>query len=165
MVSAVLVVMTILGCDDSVSQCHYVDTVKGSWETVAACDSQSQKKLPAYTNASYPVIVAMCEKTGDAPIAADAESRTVARTTLPPTVATPSTAPTVAPSEPSPTAPSPRLTPAPSDETALRKPLPERAYAMLRGVLPDGQKIRHAISVPVHYLGDGYSWVATRIAR
>ena len=78
MVTAALVVMTILGCDDSVTQCHYVDTVKDRWETVEACDNQSQKKLPAYTNASYPVIVAMCEKTADAPIATAAESDTPA---------------------------------------------------------------------------------------
>lgn len=159
MVSAALVVMTILGCDDSVSQCHYVDTVKGSWETVAACDNQSQKKLPAYTNASYPVIVAMCEKTVDAPIAAAAESDIVVPPATPPVTPAPSTSPAVT------TAETPPAPPAANGGAAARKPLPERAYAMIRGVLPDGQKIRHAISVPVHYIGDGYSWVATRIAR
>ena len=33
---AVLIAMTILGCDDSVSQCNYVATVDKRWETVAA---------------------------------------------------------------------------------------------------------------------------------
>ncbi len=154
MVTAALVVMTILGCDDSVSQCHYVDTVKGSWETVAACDDQSQRKLPAYAKASYPVIVAMCEKTADAPIASAALSGTVTPT-APPQASTSS-----------PTTISPPAAPLPADAAASeRQPLPQRAYAMIRGVLPDTQKIRHAISVPVHYLGDGYSWVATRISR
>ncbi|TCL97052.1 hypothetical protein C8J38_1011426 [Rhizobium sp. PP-WC-2G-219] len=160
MVTAALVVMTILGCDDSVSQCHYVDTVKGSWETVAACDDQSQRKLPAYSNASYPVIVAMCEKTVDASIATAAENGTV---TPPP----PPLASTPSPASPT-TATSTNARPAPHPAEVAsgeRQPLPQRAYAMIRGVLPDTQKIRHAISVPVHYLGDGYSWVATRIAR
>ncbi|PYE36816.1 hypothetical protein C8J35_10174 [Rhizobium sp. PP-F2F-G38] len=160
MVTAALVVMTILGCDDSVSQCHYVDTVKGSWETVAACDDQSQRKLPAYSNASYPVIVAMCEKTVDASIATAAESSTVTPS-APPLASTPSpVSPTTA------TSTNERPAPHPADvASGERQPLPQRAYAMIRGVLPDTQKIRHAISVPVHYLGDGYSWVATRIAR
>ena len=56
-----LIVMTILGCDDSVSQCHYVSTVNGTWETVAKCDAESQKQLPKFSNSNYPVIVAVCE--------------------------------------------------------------------------------------------------------
>ncbi|SES08457.1 hypothetical protein [Rhizobium sp. NFR03] len=157
MVTAALVVMTILGCDDGVTQCHYVDTVKDRWETVEACDDQSQKKLPAYKNASYPVIVAMCEKAAEAPIASAAESDTP--TSPAPPLASASTSPTPAPTS----APSaPTAGEAASEE---RKPLPQRAYAMIRGVLPDTAKIRHAMSVPVHYLGDGYSWVATRIGR
>lgn len=157
MVTAALVVMTILGCDDSVSQCHYVDTVKGSWETVAACDRQSRKALPTFTNVSYPVIVAMCEEAADAPIATAAESGTKAPEPAP---ATSSASPAATPPAANVSSPS-----AADAATEDRKPLPQRAYAMIRGALPDGAKIRHAISVPVHYLGDGYSWVATRIAR
>jgi hypothetical protein len=155
MVTAALVVMTILGCDDSVSQCHYVDTVKGSWETVAACDSHSQEKLPSYTNASYPVIVAMCEKTGDAPIATAAQSDRPTPPAAPP-------APTAG-SLPAPGAPSAASVPSPASTRPA--PLPQRAYALIRGVLPDRQKIQQVIVAPVHYLGDGYSWVATRLKR
>ncbi|URK87929.1 hypothetical protein LP421_09790 [Rhizobium sp. RCAM05350] len=57
--------MTILGCDDSVSQCHYVSTVSGTWQTIAVCDAESQKQLPKFSNANYPVIVAVCEPSGD----------------------------------------------------------------------------------------------------
>jgi hypothetical protein len=151
MVTAALVVMTILGCDDSVSQCHYVDTVKGSWETVEACDAHSQQKLPAYGNANYPVVVAMCEKTGDAPIASAAD----------PVPKEP------AGTAPRPSTPDPRVPPVPDTANADtgRPALPQRALAMIKGVLPDAQRIRSVITAPVHTLGDGYAWVATRIAR
>ena len=56
-----LIVMTILGCDDSVSQCHYVSTVSGTWQTIAVCDAESKRQLPKFSNVNYPVIVAVCE--------------------------------------------------------------------------------------------------------
>ncbi|MCF3639798.1 hypothetical protein LXM94_07420, partial [Rhizobium sp. TRM95111] len=61
---AALIVMTILGCDDSVTQCHYIDTVNRSWQTVALCDAQSETQIARYQNRSYPVIVAVCETDG-----------------------------------------------------------------------------------------------------
>ena len=60
-----LIIMTILGCDDSVSQCHYISTVPGTWETVAVCDAESQNELPKFSNANYPVVVAMCENSDE----------------------------------------------------------------------------------------------------
>jgi len=62
---AALIVMTILGCDDSATQCHYIDTVGRSWQTVALCDAQAETEINRRQNSNYPVIVAVCESSGD----------------------------------------------------------------------------------------------------
>lgn len=62
---AALIVMTILGCDDSATQCHYIDTVDRSWQTVALCDAQAETEINRRQNSNYPVIVAVCESSGD----------------------------------------------------------------------------------------------------
>lgn len=56
-----LIVMTILGCDDSATQCHYIDTVERSWQTVALCDAQAESEINRRQASNYPVIVAVCE--------------------------------------------------------------------------------------------------------
>ncbi|MBY5651836.1 hypothetical protein HFO45_26855 [Rhizobium leguminosarum] len=58
---AVLIAMTILGCDDSISQCNYVATVDKRWETVAACDAEAERRLKTYANVNYPSVIAVCE--------------------------------------------------------------------------------------------------------
>lgn len=150
-----LIVMTILGCDDSVSQCHYISTVPGTWETVAICDADSQKQLPKFTNSNYPVVVAMCETSGeklaDTPAAlqqpAIASNAPMALPAPPVT-----TANEIASSAPAATAPQPVDTPG----------LPKRALAFLSGALPDATKLRDVVTAPVHSIQNGYSWVARR---
>lgn len=61
---AALIVMTILGCDDNVTQCHYISTVNGDWPSIAQCDTESQKELPRFSDRNYPVVVAVCESSG-----------------------------------------------------------------------------------------------------
>ncbi|MGO7755670.1 hypothetical protein ACC708_36150, partial [Rhizobium ruizarguesonis] len=58
---AVLIAMTILGCDDSISQCNYVATVYKRWETVAACDAEAERRLKTYVNVNYPSVISVCE--------------------------------------------------------------------------------------------------------
>ena len=58
---AVLIAMTILGCNDSVTQCNYVATVGKHFETVAMCDADSERQLKHYSNISYPTVIAVCE--------------------------------------------------------------------------------------------------------
>ena len=70
---AALIVMTIMGCDDSATQCHYIDTVDRQWQTVALCDAQAEAHMSRHQDANYPVIVAFCESV-DAPATADAGS-------------------------------------------------------------------------------------------
>lgn len=57
-----LVVMTILGCNDSGADCHYIATVNQRWETVSLCDAVSESQLPSYANRPYPVVIAVCQK-------------------------------------------------------------------------------------------------------
>lgn len=51
---AALIVMTILGCDDNVTQCHYISTVNGDWPSIAQCDTESQKELPRSPTGTTP---------------------------------------------------------------------------------------------------------------
>ncbi len=144
-----LIVMTILGCDDSVSQCHYVSTVHGTWETVAICDAESQKQLPKFANSNYPVIVAVCEKSGEqmanaqdpAPLPAAQAALDQDHVANPDPVPTPPLAEQQQPS------------------------LPRRTLAMISGALPDTSRLRDAVTKPVHYIEDGYSWVARKFTK
>ncbi|MBB5538067.1 hypothetical protein [Rhizobium giardinii] len=144
-----LIVMTILGCDDSVSQCHYVSTVHGTWETVAICDAESQKQLPKFSNSNYPVIVAVCERSGEqmakvqdpAPLPAAQAALDQGHVANPDPVPTPPLAEQQQPS------------------------LPRRTLAMISGALPDTSRLRDAVTKPVHYIEDGYSWVARKFTK
>lgn len=149
MISA-MIVMTILGCDDSVSHCRYVSSVSGTWTTIENCDAESQKQLPKFTNSNYPVIVAVCETSG--PATADARAHEApAADALTETPATETAA--------AETAPTP-------DADAQNPPgLPRRTLALIGGVLPDGTKLRQAVTWPIHSIGDGYSWIARKLTN
>lgn len=133
---AALIVMTILGCDHDVNQCQYISTVDGTWPSIAQCDTDSQKQLPRFSNANYPVVVAVCESSGPGPAAND----------LQPEVA----------------APLPRPEATPPQAAEAQPGLPKRALAFLSGAVPDREKLKNLVSKPVHYIEDGYSWVARR---
>ena len=144
-----LIVMTILGCDDSVSQCHYVSTVSGTWQTIAVCDAESQKQLPKFSNANYPVIVAVCETAGDK--LADATD--------------PAPLPESQPALDQAHAVAPDPVPAPPVAEQEKPGLPRRTLAMVTGALPDASALRTAVTKPVHYIEDGYSWVARKFTK
>ncbi len=57
-----LIAMTILGCDDAVTQCHYIATAPKQYASVELCDAASQKELSRVGNVNYPSVVAVCEK-------------------------------------------------------------------------------------------------------
>jgi hypothetical protein len=133
---AALIVMTILGCDHDVNQCQYISTVEGAWPSIAQCDTDSQKQLPRFSNANYPVVVAVCESSGPG-LATNEPQQEVA-------------APLPRPEMPSPEA------------TETQSGLPKRALEFLSGAVPDREKLKNLVSKPVHYIEDGYSWVARR---
>ncbi len=56
-----LVLMTILGCDDSATDCQHVATLQQRWTSIELCDAESEKQLGNFANASYPVVVAVCQ--------------------------------------------------------------------------------------------------------
>ncbi|MBB2678968.1 UNVERIFIED_ORG: hypothetical protein M2312_002881 [Rhizobium esperanzae] len=133
---AVLIAMTILGCDDSVSQCSYVATVDKRWETVAACDAEAERRLKAYANVSYPSVIAVCE----APKA-------------------------LAAAEPPKSAPVPASAPEPVEEPVGKlASFAENIAGQVRAHLPSGQDVKETLSKPVHFVSASCSWVVTRIA-
>ncbi|ARQ58358.1 UNVERIFIED_ORG: hypothetical protein GGE64_000339 [Rhizobium etli] len=135
---AVLIAMTILGCDDSVSQCSYVATVDKRWETVAACDAEAERRLKSYANVHYPSVIAVCE----APKA-------------------------VAAAEPPKPAPIPAPVPAPEpveEPVGKLASFAENIAGQVRAHLPSGRDVKETLSKPVHFVSASYSWVVTRIA-
>lgn len=142
---AALIIMTILGCDDAVTQCHYIDRVKGSWPSVAQCDSQSEANIGRYQNSNYPVVVAVCETNGELENA-DALEELPA----PPAGAQASEAPVEAPLE----------QPMPTD---VEQPgITSRTLTMLKS---RGAAMKETMVKPFRYAEDGYSSVVRKFAN
>lgn len=140
-----IIVMTILGCDDSVTQCHYVATAQEHFVSVALCDAASEKILAGFSGVNYPMLVAVCQPP---------ESQT-AEIPAPPAGANQPATTEVAP------LPGPAAT-LPEEE---RQSLAARAVGKIRKVLPDTADIRMVFETPLHVVADSYSWVAKKISR
>lgn len=143
-----LIVMTILGCDDNVTQCHYVATAPEHFVSVALCDAASEKVLAGYSGVSYPMLVAVCQPPEDQ----------VAGIPAPP-----------ADANRAPATPATEVAPLPGPAATLpeeeRRSLAARAVGKIRAVLPDTSDIRMVFETPLHVVADGYSWVAKKISR
>lgn len=129
---AVLIAMTILGCDDSVSQCNYVATVDKHWETVVACDAEAEQRLRTYANASYPTVIAVCE---------------------PPK--------SLAAIEPAKPAPVPAGTSEVAEQRGIDG-LVDNIAGRVRASLPSGQDVKNTLTKPLHFVSTSYSWAAAR---
>lgn len=70
-IKAAMVMMAIMGCDDGARKCVQLEATEPRWETVAACDQASEQELAKYSNANYPMIIAICQSPA-APATADA---------------------------------------------------------------------------------------------
>jgi hypothetical protein len=138
---AVLIAMTILGCDDSVSQCSYVATVDKRWETVAACDAEAERRLKAYANVSYPSVIAVCE--APKALAAAEPPKPAALSAATPEVAT--------------------VAPEPAEEPGRFASFAENIAGQVRAHLPSGSDVKETLSKPVHFVSASYSWVVTRL--
>ncbi|CAN7295310.1 hypothetical protein [Rhizobium sp. LjRoot258] len=132
---AVLVAMTILGCNDSVTQCNYIATVERQWQSVATCDADSERQLKHFTNVSYPTVIAVCE---------------------PPKPATPPDAPKAGVEN----AP---ILPAPAETQGRLSILADRVAGQVRAHLPSGSDMKTVLVSPVHFVSGSYSWVAKRL--
>lgn len=58
---AALVIMTILGCDDTATKCNFIATANQQWTTVAACDQDTANILDGYSDAEFPMVIAVCQ--------------------------------------------------------------------------------------------------------
>ena len=134
---AAIVVMTIMGCDDSATHCHYIDTVERGWETVALCDAQAEAQMNRRQNENYPVIVAVCESAAhpvSMEVTADAGAFGAEHAAIDPE-------PQAAEASPS---------------------LAARALNVVRRAIPDGTTLKAMVSTPVRYAEGGYLWVVKR---
>lgn len=137
---AVLIAMTILGCDDSISQCNYVATVDKRWGTVAACDAEAERRLKTYVNVNYPSVIAVYE----AP-------KTIAAAEPPKAAPVPAAAPEV-------------VVAAPDEPTGRIAGFAEGIAGQVRAHLPSGRSVKDTLTKPVHFVSASYSWVVTRLA-
>lgn len=139
--NAAIIVMTILGCNDSATDCHYIATAEQRWTSIEMCDAVSEQRLPSYANQPYPVIVAVCQ---------DTQVAGLAETTAPKQNAEASEAPPRQPAE------------MPSVTTAQAETLASRAMQRVRNVLPSTEGIKTLMVKPVRMVENGYSWVARK---
>ena len=137
---AALIVMTIMGCDDSATQCHYIDTVDRSWQTVALCDAQAETYINRHQNKNYPVIVAVCESSGNRMTADVATPETPADATAGTQI------------------------PAPVETAEEKQGLAARALGFVKKAIPDAASLKAAVTTPVRYAESRYSWVVKRFA-
>lgn len=140
-----LVLMTFLGCDDSATDCHYLATSQQRWTSIELCDAVSEKELERYANASYPVVVAVCQT---------------------PDEQTPQTAGNAPGAQP-PAAGAPAGTQqameqvTPKEEESLTK----RAISRVSRILPSTEGIKHLLGTPVRVVENSYSWIAKRLEK
>lgn len=137
-----MVIMTILGCDDSTTDCQYVATLNQRWPSVELCNAVSEKELSAFANVSYPVVIAVCQ---DPTVAS-------AATTSPSTV--------------------PKSQEVPADFSAVRtleeqreeeRSMAAKAVDRVNNMLPTRGNVENLIKGPVRIVENGYSWVAQRL--
>ncbi len=131
--NAAIIVLTILGCDDSATECHYVATSERRWPTIETCSVDSEAELVDYANASYPMVIAVCQKPEESEFAA---------------------APLTEPE-----APLPQVMLTQEAKTSLAS----RAISRVRAVLPTTEGVRTLVHRPIRLVEDSYSWVAKRL--
>ncbi|KQQ58857.1 hypothetical protein ASF69_16230 [Rhizobium sp. Leaf311] len=132
-----LVLMTILGCDDSATDCQHIATLQQRWTSIELCDAESEKQLVNFANASYPVVVAVCQ-TPDAP-------GTETANTQDQTPEAPATPPALAQQE--------------------EQTLTQSAITRVRRILPSTEGVKEVLGKPVRMVEDSYSWIARRFSK
>ena len=130
-----LIMMTILGCDDSVSQCAFVETAPERFVSIELCNAASENVLGRYTHMGYPTAVAVCQ--------------------MPPPDITEALA-TQSPAQPGEDA---VIKPTEEQERTLK----DRAIDAVREVLPGKAAIKMIFEKPIHVVSESYSWVAKKI--
>ncbi len=147
-VKTAMIVMAIMGCDDSATTCTQLSLSEPRWETVAACDKDSEQELARFSNAKYPMVIAICQspEVGKAEAMQDNAIHQ----------------PQQAPPQQTPTQPS-----QPSETASQQAPKPnllERTFGAIKEAIPTTDGIKQTVGKPVHVIADGYSWVVRKIA-
>jgi hypothetical protein len=137
-----LVLMTFLGCDDSATDCHYLATSQQRWASIELCDAVSEKELERYANASYPVVVAVCQTPGEQ------TSETAGNTPPPPAAA-------------------PAGTPLADGQVTQKEEesLTRQAISRVSRILPSTEGVKHLLGTPVRMVENSYSWIAKRFEK
>ncbi|CDN93747.1 MULTISPECIES: hypothetical protein [Agrobacterium tumefaciens complex] len=140
-----LVLMTFLGCDDSATDCHYIATSQQRWTSIELCDAVSEKELERYANASYPVVVAVCQTPGEE---------------------TPQTAGNTPGTQP-PAAAAPAGTQHATEQVTQKEEesLTKQAISRVSRILPSTEGVKHLLGTPVRMVEDSYSWIAKRFEK
>lgn len=159
------IIMSILGCDDTATQCHFVEMLDERWATIQACDAGSEDRLRTYSNLDYPVVVAVCQTPGDAGLAevqAEPAAESVAAIEPEQAMALPEGVPV-------PKVDIPATVPLTAAEQAMLEDahpgMTSRAYNLVREALPEAATLKSLVSGPVHVVTDSYSWVAQRFEK
>lgn len=146
-VKTAMIVMAIMGCDDSATKCTQLSVSEPKWPTVAACDKDSEKELTRYTNAHYPMIIAICQS----PEVTKAEAMQD----------------NSAAKEPPATAQAPTAGQNGQEANVTQKEdkpnLLERTFGLIKKAIPTTEGIKSAVVKPVHVIADGYSWVVRKV--
>lgn len=150
-----MVLMTILGCDDTVTQCHYVETVEREWVSVQDCDAATEDQLARFADLQFPVVVAACETASDDVAQQDGA--------LPESAAA---APEEGMTPPAEMADAP-VAPVATDEEpgrlAIQKQRVERLMKRAVDILPDADSVKALAAKPAHVVTDTYAWVVKKL--
>jgi len=161
-----LILMTILGCDDTATQCHYVEMLEQRWTTIQECDASSEDKLKDYSNVPYPVVVAVCQTPEDSGLAerdAGVASRPVVAEAEPVTAVNGVSEAELAELPKADIPPPAALPAATADvEDDAEAGFASRVLTRFKDALPEAETLKSLASEPVHVVSDGYSWVARR---
>ena len=137
-----LIVMTILGCDDTASQCHYVATEQHQWTSVELCRLDTEKTLGAYTSRSaYPTLVAVCKEEGAPPSVAAGHEDAPAAT--PPASVIEKT----------------------GAEKVAEEGLARRAFERAKAMVPSRDGVTALAGKPVTFVADGYRWAVGILSK
>jgi hypothetical protein len=146
--NSALIVMTILGCNDAGTDCHYIATAENRWPSIELCNSVSEQQLSGYANQPYPMLIAVCQK----PEAAEIANAPVPR-------ARPETAPPAPVGQPAATLAQEPVT------QQEKETLAGRAIQRVKTVLPTTEGVKTLMTSPVRLVENGYSWVAKKFER
>lgn len=138
------VLMTILGCSESGMHCRYIATADERWESISQCNAVSERRLLAYRDRPYPVIVAVCQKP---------EPKALSDVSVKPLIKHSESDKETSQSV---TQGSPSITP------RDKKRLADRAIEQVAKVLPTTSSLKTILGKPVRLVESGYSWVAKR---